>query len=39
MGLEDAMQRLGEDKFGRCVNCGEKIRWKNYHNAWCNKMC
>lgn len=25
MGLEDAMQRLGEDKFGRCVNCGEKI--------------
>ena len=24
-GLEDALQRLGEDKFGRCVSCGEKI--------------
>ena len=24
-GLEDALQRLGDDKFGRCVSCGEKI--------------
>lgn len=24
-GLENALKRLGEDKFGRCVSCGEKI--------------
>ncbi|MBM72357.1 MAG: TraR/DksA family transcriptional regulator [Crocinitomicaceae bacterium] len=24
-GLENALKRLGEDKFGRCISCGEKI--------------
>tara|TARA_B100000427_G_scaffold243452_1_gene206428 strand:+ start:748 stop:1080 length:333 start_codon:yes stop_codon:yes gene_type:complete len=24
-GLEEALKRLSEDKFGRCVSCGEKI--------------
>ena len=23
--LENALKRLGEDKFGRCISCGEKI--------------
>ena len=24
-GLEEALKRLSEDKFGRCVSCGDKI--------------
>jgi len=24
-GLENALKRLGEDKFGRCISCGENI--------------
>ena len=24
-GLENALKRLGEDKFGRCISCGEII--------------
>ena len=23
--LDNALKRLGEDKFGRCISCGEKI--------------